>query len=77
MIINEPLTLCFFTWSRKRKEVAENYEDDTFYFISGYTSNGVPFGVTSEEMEIDEGKTSPTINKDNIIFGINDENLPF
>jgi hypothetical protein len=28
---------------RKRKELVENYEDDTFYFIAGYTSNGVPF----------------------------------
>lgn len=24
--------------------------DETFHFIAGYTSNGVPFGVTWEEM---------------------------
>ncbi|MDQ1002514.1 hypothetical protein QFZ28_002914 [Neobacillus niacini] len=63
--------------SRKRKEVAENYEDDIFYFIAGYTSNGVPFGVTREEMENDEGKTSRAINKDKIIFYKNNEDLPF
>lgn len=25
--------------------------DETFYFIAGYTSNGIPFGITYEEME--------------------------
>lgn len=24
--------------------------DDTFYYISGYTSGGAPYGVTWEEM---------------------------
>lgn len=42
--------------NRKRKEVIENYEDDTFYFIAGYTSNGVPFGIKREEMEENEVK---------------------
>lgn len=26
------------------------YQDDTFYYIAGYTSGGVPYGVTWEEM---------------------------
>lgn len=26
------------------------YSDETFYFIAGYTSNGVPYGVTWDEM---------------------------
>lgn len=63
--------------SRKRREVEENYEDDTFYFIAGYTSNGVPFGITREEMEDSEGMPSRAIYKDNSIFSINDEDLPF
>ena len=54
-----------------------NYEDDTFYFIAGYTSNGVPFGITREEMEDAEGIPSREIFKDNSIFSINDEDLPF
>jgi hypothetical protein len=39
---------------RKQKELVANYEDDTFYFIAGYTANGVPFGITREEMELNE-----------------------
>jgi hypothetical protein len=27
------------------------YSDDTFYFIAGYTSNGVPYGLTWDELE--------------------------
>lgn len=42
---------------KKRKREQENLEeervlgDETFYFIAGYTSNGVPYGITYEEME--------------------------
>lgn len=25
--------------------------DETFYYIAGYTSNGVPFGITWEEID--------------------------
>ena len=41
----------------KRKKIQEVYEenliesDDTFAFIAGYTSGGVPYGITWEEME--------------------------
>ena len=36
---------------RKQKEIEEMYSDsdDTFAFIAGYTSNGVPYGTTWEE----------------------------
>jgi hypothetical protein len=57
--------------------VEGNYEDDTFYFIAGYTSNGVPFGIIREEMEDAEGIPSREIFKDYSIFSINDEDLPF
>lgn len=37
------------------------FGDDTFYFIVGYTSNGVPFGITHEEMkEIERGGENHT-----------------
>mgnify|MGYP007086047993 FL=1 len=26
-------------------------QDDTFFFIAGYTSGGAPYGITWEEME--------------------------
>lgn len=29
------------------------YQDDTFYYIAGYTSGGAPYGVTWEEMGLD------------------------
>ena len=39
--------------------------DENYYFIAGYTSNGVPYGVTWEEMGIDRESM------------IDDEDLPF
>lgn len=42
---------------KRRKEEKENqidsepWSDEVFAFIAGYTSNGVPFGITHEEME--------------------------
>ncbi|RXT07773.1 hypothetical protein [Ammoniphilus sp. CFH 90114] len=60
---------------RKRKEkkleqrqiLVESFGDDTFFFIAGYTSNGVPFGITPEEMErVKEGH-----------YGFEDDELPF
>ena len=38
---------------KEEKLVSETYnewQDDRFYFIAGYTSGGVPYGVTWEEM---------------------------
>ena len=46
----------------KRKKTQEDYEenlfesDETFAFIAGYTSGGVPYGITWEEMEEIEKK---------------------
>lgn len=28
-------------------------QDDTFYYIAGYTSGGAPYGVTWEEMGLE------------------------
>lgn len=37
---------------RKRKKLDDIFSDsdETFYFIAGYTSNDVPYGITWEEM---------------------------
>jgi len=35
----------------KRQESLEEYSDRRYAYIAGYTSNGVPFGITHEEME--------------------------
>ena len=42
--------------------------DDNFAFIAGFTSNGVPFGLTHEEMrELEnEPKISESENKEDI-----------
>ncbi len=37
--------------------------DEHFGFIAGYTSNGVPFGLTHEEMEELEETETKTDNK--------------
>lgn len=46
--------------NKKRKKLeAQNQsfinmdQDDTFYYIAGYTSGGVPYGVTWEEMGLE------------------------
>lgn len=37
---------------RKRENGQEHNNDDgNFYFIAGYTPNGVPYGMTKEQME--------------------------
>lgn len=50
---------------RKRKREQERMQkegllfledqDDTFYYIAGYTSGGAPYGVTWEEMGLEPG----------------------
>jgi len=38
---------------KEEKQLAEEYnewQDDRFYYIAGYTSGGAPYGVTWEEM---------------------------
>lgn len=58
-----------------KKSIAENScdfgKDEYFGFIVGYTSNGVPFGLTHEEMENIE-----TSSNENNSYKENDK-LPF
>ena len=44
--------------TRQKKDTQESaarweHSDDTFFFIAGYTSGGVPYGVTWEEMGLE------------------------
>ncbi|SET78217.1 hypothetical protein SAMN05660297_03488 [Natronincola peptidivorans] len=57
---------------KKREENLENYidSDGNFYFIAGYTSGGVPYGITWEEA-IEDGlieKDSLSDEEDEIPF---------
>lgn len=36
----------------KDNPLFSEYQDDTFYYIAGYTSGGAPYGITWEEMGI-------------------------
>ena len=38
---------------QKQKEIPLPEQDDTFFFIAGYTSGGAPYGVTWEEMGLE------------------------
>ncbi|MCL1917289.1 MAG: hypothetical protein FWG14_03070 [Peptococcaceae bacterium] len=41
---------------KKASRLIEEYDDwqnDTFYYIAGYTSGGAPYGVTWEEMGLE------------------------
>ena len=46
------------THQRKKKkatvisDIPDINQDDTFYFIAGYTSSGVPYGITWEEIAL-------------------------
>lgn len=35
----------------QRQDDMLEYSDETFYFIAGYTSNGVPYGLTWDELQ--------------------------
>ena len=37
----------------RQTEEHNEWQDDRFYFIAGYTSGGVPYGVTWEEMGLE------------------------
>lgn len=46
---------------RNKKDEIQNFDptsDETFAYIAGYTSNGVPYGITWEEMRESERKKS-------------------
>ncbi|MDR7079233.1 hypothetical protein J2Y03_004291 [Neobacillus niacini] len=63
---------------RYEKEQEQNYEAENFYFIAGYTSNGVPFGITTEKIEIESVDIARKwINHDKKPFFMDDEDLPF
>ena len=54
--------------------------DETLAYIAGYTSEGVPYGVTWEEWDelYDEGYPGGNIhNKDTNRLAIADKDLPF
>ncbi|MGL4819508.1 MAG: hypothetical protein ACRC5C_05970 [Bacilli bacterium] len=62
---------------KKRKPVTnetcsfdDNESDEYFYFIAGYTSGGIPFGITWEEAK-EEGLIEDNVPE------IEDERLPF
>ena len=39
--------------AQKEPELSPMEQDDTFFFIAGYTSGGVPYGLTWEEMGLE------------------------
>ena len=39
--------------AQKEPELLPMEQDDTFFFIAGYTSGGVPYGLTWEEMGLE------------------------
>lgn len=52
----------------------EMLQDDTFDYIAGYTSNGVPYGICFDELAHSE------VNNDDIensFLGIDEDDLPF
>lgn len=48
-----------------RANAATIDQDDTFFFIAGYTSGGAPYGVTWEEMRMRYGSSSPEDDDEN------------
>lgn len=40
---------------QKENPIFHEDQDDTFYYIAGYTSGGAPYGVTWEEMGLKPG----------------------
>ncbi len=76
--------------ARKQMETEEEWDgfsNETFAFIAGYTSGGVPFGTTWEELEntTDDMDKLPEPDVDSLYgdrntknkFDINDDDLPF
>ncbi len=64
---------------KKQNEIEYNLPeaDETFAFIAGYTSGGVPYGVTWEEMEEIERKEKEELEKRKSIQCAEDIDLPF
>jgi hypothetical protein len=63
---------------KQEKEQNEDFEEDLFYFVAGYTENGVPYGLTREEMEkVDEYPIILTSQRWKYSCNIDDDDLPF
>lgn len=66
---------------KRKREIAqteEDFGDELFYFIAGYTENGVPFGITREEMGEDDENFY--LDKSTVIKAarhLDDDDLPF
>lgn len=63
--------------NKKRRQcqyVMEQDSDENFAFIAGYTSGGLPYGITWEEMEEIEKKEQAR-QMDDVLD--NEERLPF
>ena len=67
----------------QRKKQCEEWEpnlfesDETFAFIAGYTSGGVPFGITWEEMEAIEQREKDMFGAKRSCCSDEDVDLPF
>ena len=58
---------------RREKELnlydsMHQYSDDTFFFISGYTSNGAPYGLTYGELGYESYDFNGQINSEELPF---------
>ena len=65
---------------RKKHEESEDRlfeSDETFAFIAGYTSGGVPYGVTWEEMEEIERRDTELLGKEEHGHNCKKLDLPF
>ena len=72
---------------RKREEIRKETEEDhfnsdqngNFYYIAGYTSGGVPYGITWEEYEKDHKEKNEDKNKNKKKINIDyfEDDIPF
>ena len=64
---------------KKQNEIEYNLPeaDETFAFIAGYTSGGVPYGVTWEEMEEIEKRDNGLFGKEYSYHEDKEIELPF
>ncbi|MFA9376534.1 MAG: hypothetical protein ACERKZ_07250 [Lachnotalea sp.] len=62
----------------KKNEISEGIDsDEVFAFIAGYTSGGVPYGITWEEMQRIEELEEADSKSCEIVGSPIDEELPF
>lgn len=62
---------------REKREPNLFESDETLAFIAGYTSGGVPFGITWEEMEAIEQRENDILGEERSYCGDEDVDLPF